>query len=201
MRPFLTLGLICALALPALADYPQLFSVTGVAADDVLNVREAPSGTATIVGTLPPDARNIEVLDRNATRRWGQINLAEGTGWVAMRFLEPQGRSIDNYNLPVGLRCFGTEPFWSLDNTGGALRFTPMDGDGVDLVVERAQDSGIGNDLRRLLDLSGPNGRASGFVYGAQCSDGMSDRRYGIAVSFTTRADGPMLSGCCTLAP
>lgn len=193
---------VLSVAQPALAqDYPQLYSVTGVADGDVLNIREAASGTATIIGDLPNDATGVEVLMRNATRRWGKINLDEGTGWVAMRFLEPQGRPIDHFNLPVGLRCFGTEPFWSITQSDGALQVTPMDGTPTTLTVELAQDTGIPNDLRRLLNLSSPEGPASGFIYPATCSDGMSDRVYGLSISLNTGPGTPMLSGCCTLAP
>jgi uncharacterized membrane protein len=194
--------LMLPLAFPAVAqDHPQLYAVTNVAAGDVLNVREAASGTATIIGELANDATGVEVLKLNATRRWGKINVDEGTGWVAMRFLEPMGRPIDHFNLPVGLRCLGTEPFWSLTHGDGALQLTPMDGGPTTLTVELAQDTGIPNDLRRLLDLRSPDGPASGFIYPATCSDGMSDRIYGLSISLNSGPGTPLLSGCCTLAP
>ena len=39
-----------------------MFDVTGVAANDVLNIRAAPDASAEIIGTLSPNARDIEVV-------------------------------------------------------------------------------------------------------------------------------------------
>ncbi|MGB3280174.1 MAG: peptide-binding protein, partial [Pseudorhodobacter sp.] len=41
---------------------PALFDVTGVAADDVLNLRAAPDGVAEILGALGPSAKDVEVV-------------------------------------------------------------------------------------------------------------------------------------------
>ena len=181
-------------------DDPQLYSVTGVGAEDVLNLRSAPSASAPVVGTLPPTATGIEVTARTATRRWGRVNTAEGVAWAALRFLAAEGRAIDNYNLPVGLRCFGTEPFWSLDNMGGTLRYTALDAPTQDFTVTIAQDTGIGNDLRRMILLSGPDGPATAYLHPAECSDGMSDRLFALSLSFMPGPDAPLLTGCCSLS-
>ena len=61
--------------------------MTGVAANDLLNIRAAPSANAEIIGTLSPRARHIEVVGYDDTGRWAQINTGEISGWAALRFL------------------------------------------------------------------------------------------------------------------
>lgn len=198
------LALCLALALGAVAraqDLPQLHSVQDVAGDDVLNIRAEPSARSDIIGGFAADARDIEVIALNNTRRWGLINHHEGTGWVSMRYLSAQGRLIDHYNMPQGLRCFGTEPFWSARSEGGMLRYEALGAAPVMLEIEIAQDSGIGDDLRRMIQLRGPDGMASAYIHPGQCNDGMSERAYGLSVALMTGPSAPLLLGCCSLAP
>lgn len=178
-------------------DMPRLYDVTDVAADDVLNIRAAPSPSAPVIATLPPDATGIEVTARTATRRWARVNADESIGWVSSRFLTLQGRAIDNYNLPVGLRCFGTEPFWSLTNQDGSLNYTDAAGADLSFPVSIAQDTGIADDLRRMIRL---DGGAVAYLSAGQCSDGMSDRLYAMSLSFMAGDDAPLLTGCCSLS-
>jgi uncharacterized membrane protein len=195
--------LLCLAALaaaPVRAEMlPQLYDVAGVTAGDVLNIRAAPQASAAIIGTLAPDAQGVEVVAQNASGTWGQINTGETAGWVNLRYLEARGVHIDNYNLPVGLSCYGTEPFWSLSNINGALQYEAMDGPAKALDIWIAQDSGIAGDLRRMILMAGLGGPATAFLYPAACTDGMSDRAFGLAISLMTAPDAPMLSGCCSL--
>ena len=197
---FIALFTLCLLALPMRAQtLPQLHDVTGVAADDVLNIRAAPSAQAEIIGALSSDASGIEVVARDATGRWGQVNTGERAGWVALRFMAPRGVVIDNYNLPVGLTCFGTEPFWSLTPVEGTLSYTTPGMAPRDLSLWIAQDSGVSDDLRRMIRFAGLDGPAVAFIYPAACNDGMSDRAFGLAVSAMLGLDSSLLSGCCSL--
>lgn len=115
MRPTALL-LLLILAAPAHAtqEYilPTLFDVTGVAADDVLNIRQLPDADAPIIGTLSPDAKGIEVVED--TGGWGRVNSGEGSGWVSMRYMAYRTDVWHEGALPDGFSCFGTEPFWSL---------------------------------------------------------------------------------------
>ena len=184
------------------APLPQLFDVMGVAADDRLNVRSGPGTGYRVISTLAPDATGVEVVARNAAGTWGQVNTGERAGWVALHFMRARGVHIDNYNLPVGIRCFGTEPFWSLTHDGaGQLVLDAPGKDPQPFALEIAQDSGIPGDLRRMLRATGSAGVLTGYAYPAMCDDGMSDRRYGLALGLMPRSDGPLLTGCCTLAP
>lgn len=196
--------MVCLVALWAglaqAQSLPQLHDVAGVAADDVLNIRAEPTASAPIIGTLAPDARGVEVVAVNAAGTWGQVNTGEASGWVNLRYMAARGVHIDHYNLPVGLSCYGTEPFWSVQNIGGALHFDTPDAPARDLDIWQAQDSGIPDDLRRMIQMSGIGGPATAFLYPAACNDGMSDRAFGLAISLMTAPDAPLLSGCCTLS-
>ncbi|QDY71465.1 SH3 domain-containing protein [Qingshengfaniella alkalisoli] len=94
-------------------EYPALFDITDVASDDELNIRAAPNSRADIIGSLPPDRTDVEVLRLSKDRKWARVGLPEQSGWVAVRYLAPQPVQPDNM-IPVRLRCNGTEPFWSL---------------------------------------------------------------------------------------
>jgi hypothetical protein len=71
----------------------ELLSVQGVAADDVLNVREAPDKSAAVLGGLPPDATGVH---GTANRRrvgastWREVECGSLRGWVNERFLAPE---------------------------------------------------------------------------------------------------------------
>lgn len=179
---------------------PQLHDVTGVAADDRLNIRASPSPHAERIGALPPDARGIEVVAVDETGRWGKINSGERSGWVNLRYLAPRGVHIDNYNLPVGLSCYGTEPFWSLTRSNGGFDLEMLGDTLQTFQIEIAQDSGIDGDLRRMIHLQTQDMPATAFLYPASCSDGMSDRSFGLAISLMISLSGPLISGCCSLA-
>ena len=65
--------------LAALAEvYPALHDVTGVASDDVLNIRESPDAGSAIVGSLAPDATGVEVVA--VTGGWAVVNTSEASG-------------------------------------------------------------------------------------------------------------------------
>lgn len=184
----------------ALADpLPALFDVTGVAADDMLNVRAQPSGSADKRGALAHNAQNIEVTVLNDAGTWGRINLDESHGWVSMRYLTPHPPNED-YTLPQRLSCFGTEPFWSADFVQGQrVTFsTPektFETPGAGLVqTSRSRPDryvlGFGNNVAMLRQ-------------DATCSDGMSDRLFGLAIDVQVvhGGDTALYSGCCSVLP
>lgn len=107
-------ALVCATGVPdpavAEADGPDFYAVTGVAADDVLNIRAAPSAGAARLGAIPPDGHGIRNLGcrggpsfaqwermseaqrrQAAQRRWCKIRYGDLEGWVAGRFLREDG--------------------------------------------------------------------------------------------------------------
>lgn len=193
------LALAGLLAGPALAD-PGYFRVTGVAPDDTLNVRAAPSGSSSDIGDLPHDASGVEVIAEQDG--WGRIIWQEGNGWVSMRFMEPDPvATIAGTSLPVGLLCSGTEPFWSLRLSAGHASYSDISGMTLSLALHdaRVADGRIGFPL--ALRFSAEGAGAMSIIRAQSCSDGMSDRSYGYALTQALRAGDQerFLAGCCTL--
>lgn len=179
----------------AAEDLPALFSVTGVAADDVLNIRTKPDPSSTIIGSLAPDASGIEVIDQKDG--WASINSGEQTGYVAARFLVAEG-GAPWYRLESPILCAGTEPFWSfmIDGGSGASSFATAD------MAEPSQlplvDLWPGDAWQPSAAASFGNGIA--VLRAENCSDGMTERHYGIAIDvFLSSGGGHRISGCCSL--
>jgi uncharacterized membrane protein len=205
------LRLLALLAWPAVAaaqgppapGLPARLVVTGVAAGDALNLRAAPSTTAPVVGTLAPGVR-AEVVARSPDGRWGLVARNEGGAWAALRFLAPEGAA--GGPLPRPLLCRGTEPFWSLElRADGATLATPEAARELRLLAEAEDATGVVAALGDEAGGGGEGGEGGGgplalSVLRAACSDGMSDRPYGLAVLLWDRGDG-LLDGCCALAP
>jgi uncharacterized membrane protein len=194
----LVLAALLLSAAPAGAEpFPAAYRVTGVAANDVLNIRAEPSAAAAKVGTIGPYGFNIEVLRLSEDGKWGQVGLPEGNGWVAMRFLEPTPPADPN-EVPRPLSCFGTEPFWSLAFFPEGAEWQVPDLPRADLTVteEAVAWSGF-----RLSAEEGPTRIFDAIISRQQCSDGMSDRVFGFAASlFIESPDGNVVvTGCCTL--
>lgn len=168
----------------------------GVASDDVLNVRAGPSASADIIGSLAYDATDVEVVDVDEDRQWGLVNIGEQSGWVSLRFIERQPRWAGSF--PEITTCFGTEPFWTLtfDSTGGTL-----DRLGYDLLsFPSPQRVASENRVDRFTFVSQP---VLGTLLEEQCSDGMSDRTYGLSIEVLTGSTRELqqLSGCCSIQP
>lgn len=208
IRVFLVAAL-AALAAPVGAtqdQWPALFDVTGVAADDVLNIRTDPDATSDIIATLAPDATRVEVIRPNERESWGMVNAGERTGWVSLAFLQRRaGQWLGAH--PRITSCFGTEPFWSLDlQNENALAWRTPEIEIAGGRIEARLASGNRRDR---------HGLSARFSFGKEateisaitalqvCTDGMSDRAYGISVDvLMTGVEGTALySGCCTLAP
>ncbi|MCB1367464.1 MAG: SH3 domain-containing protein [Rhodobacteraceae bacterium] len=183
---------------------PDLYRVSGVAFNDVLNIRQEPTAASPIIGALSPDATGVEVIA--TASGWGMVNSGEGHGWVSMRYMTREGDWVKNH-LPKGLSCYGTEPFWNFGfgDTGTAIADWSLMGWGsgpvvyYDVWTGSAQNRGQAN---RGFTLAGDAVDAAGAIRTEYCSDGMSDRAYGFAVDVILKrgADGMMVSGCCSLS-
>ena len=183
-------------ALPMAAqDLPALYDVTGVSAGDVLNVRDGPSASAAQIGSLAPDASSIEVSAINDG--WGRVNTQESSGWVSLPFLARQSGQWTN-GLPDPRSCFGTEPFWSLDLSGGTFAFQFFD-NGLQTGPITLR-TGASARPDRFAFAGEAGGKRATLVMGrAECNDGMSDRLYGLTADFLI--GDTLYSGCCSVAP
>jgi uncharacterized membrane protein len=182
---------------------PSLHDVTGVAADDALNVRAGPTTDAPVVGTLAPGATRIEVVAVDPSGHWGAVNLGESAGWAALRYLTERPDAWTPGALPESLSCFGTEPFWSLRRRAETMVFETPEGART-LAIAAALDTGIAGDVRRAVELADGIIRATATIAPGACSDGMSDRRFGLATMVVIAEGGGaprLLTGCCSIAP
>jgi uncharacterized membrane protein len=176
-------------------DYPALHAVTGVAADDVLNIRERPDAGSPILGALAPDATGIEVV--SVSDGWALVNLEDSSGYAAVKYLARE-TAPDWNTLERPLTCLGTEPFWSLDidPDAGTVTFSTPEMPAQDVPITVTWP---GAPWARSAALQLPDGIA--VLSPAECSDGMSERSYGIAADlFLNGPDRLRLSGCCQLA-
>ena len=174
--------------------WPALHDVSGVAPDDVLNVRAAPSATAEIVGALAPDAAGVEVVRPSEDERWGLVNVGERSGWVSLDFLDRHPGQFYGARPRIA-SCFGTEPFWTLgfESEGDAVTWATPEETRAGRLLSRPAPS---NDRRRHGLVLALDGLRVASVRTETCGDGMRDREYGIAIDVIGER---VLSGCCTL--
>lgn len=201
LMPFLVA--LSGSAAAAQDNWPALHDVTGVSADDVLNVRSAPSIGAEIVGTLQADAKDIEVVGADSENGWGMVNIGEATGWVSLAYMTP-GSEAGAAGFPAIRACHGTEPFWSLslDGEGGAS-FTTPDADPQTGMVQSRWTS-LNRPDRHGFSVRLGETEVIGLVARSACGDGMSDRAFGLTIDLLLDGDGAdtrHLSGCCSLLP
>lgn len=181
---------------------PAFYDVTNVANDDVLNIRQAPSVSASIVGKLNYDDTSIEVVAFDEDNEWGQVNIGETAGWVSLRFLSRQPGQIED-ELPRPLLCSGTEPFWSLEITNSDTAQLSRPGE-TPVDVQMLDPVTASNRTDRYAIFGQGGERVYTFIFHRDsCSDGMSDRSYGISVDlFLTEEKGvSYVTGCCNLQP
>lgn len=191
---------LALLAIPAQAtqEYilPTLFDVTGVAADDVLNIREDPSASAAIIGSFAPDQTHIEVVEER--KGWARVNSGERSGWVSSRYLAYRTDVWDANALPASLACHGTEPFWGLAVQNGQAVLDGPDMDATPRPVQAVLGGDIFRDPTRAVVAQG----LTASIIPQICSDGMSDMIYGLRASVILTGDQPrLLQGCCSVQP
>ncbi len=180
----------------ALETWPALYNVQGVATNDALNVRRLPDVTSEIIGTLAYDAKNIEVVDVDDEREWGRVNIGDGSGWVSLRFMERDPRWAGSF--PPITACYGTEPFWNLTRTTAQTDLEYFND-----VIESVSETLDFTSQNRVDRFGMIIGNSSAFIMEGSCTDGMSDRYYGLSIEVMTEISGApaMLSGCCTIQP
>jgi uncharacterized membrane protein len=205
MRALALLALLASPASAAEEGWPALHDVVGVALNDVLNIREAPSAKARIVGTYAPDATAIEVVGpAPGNSRWGTVNVGEQTGYVSLRFLQRDLNTHLGSDLPIRV-CFGTEPFWDVLRDGGQLKYRNSSADIEWALAEGPQLANIADRKVQIHTARAATRSLTLFARLAEapkfCGDGMSDRSYGIHASLLAEDENGMLllTGCCSL--
>lgn len=175
---------------------PELYSVTGIKAGDVVNIRQEPNTTAAIIGTLAPEARDIEVMALSQNGEWAWVNKGDNGGWVSYDLLQMQPNVWQIGALPPSLSCMGTEPFWSLSFADGKASIQTPDSPEQSYNIESISDRNFPEDRIRVVRA----GDLTAVISAQQCSDGMSDRLYGLqAILALQGAEQPVLAGCCSI--
>lgn len=190
---------LCCTGAWAQGFVPALHEVMGVAANDVLNIRQGPSAKTPIVGAYAFNRRDIEVIAIHPDGRWAQVGVPEGNGWVALRFLRPTA-AVQPATL--AMQCFGTEPFWSLAIDAPDARFEMLSD--VPVRMTATVIPGQGNRIW-AIDLDSVLSSMTAMIRAQTCSDGMSGRQHGWELNILRRGAGAenssVLHGCCTLEP
>lgn len=197
----------------AFDTFPAGARVTGVQAGNVVNIRQFPDIAAPVLGQIPADSLHVEILALSEDGLWAQVPMPEGIGWVFRRYLTlERGSDVPPGQIPHPLKCYGTEPFWSLSfEAGGAIGYMTPDMDPgqspIRLTAQTppAQEDGappiaawrsrLADGVGRVFDLE---------ITRKSCSDGMSDRVFGLgAVLRGPDPHDPQSEerrfGCCTL--
>lgn len=195
--------LVASLAYAAPVGAFETYKVIGVAAGDMLVVREEPQEGGkptdwTALGNLPANATNVLGTGRSkevGKQRWSEITLGTVTGWVNARFLATADDPVDLKDATF--HCAGTEPFWG-------VTLSPKDGEFSDpdsksrLTTERVQPAvaRLFPLLYRLRNEKGQSLRAT-ITHQTWCTDGMSDYDYAFQVLLSD--DENLYEGCCFL--
>jgi uncharacterized membrane protein len=201
MKWLCALFLLVAPAFAAAQSLPALYDVEGVAEEDVLNIRALPDASAPIIGGLAPDRTGVEITRLNERGTWGRVNAGDRAGWASMHYLarqpgQPAGR------LPRPLLCTGTEPFWSLEIGADPSAIFEAPGQAPRRYRNLwAVTSANRTDRYAVMGDGSDDSRLSAMIGRTTCTDGMSDRAYGLDIGLLLRGgDGTdFLSGCCRL--
>ena len=197
------------LGLPASAQpelpLPRLYTVTGVASNDTLNVREAPNASALDIGDLMP-GEVAEVLGLAENGTWGKVTFSEGVGWVSMRYMRFMPEAYGDwpvlpYGIPKHLACSGAEPFWGAEITAGNS-VVLQDYSFADTTPQTFMITGMSRPVNMGPSRYGfTSPPLSGVIRREYCDDGMSEMEYGWSLDLIgTSRNGEtfMYSGCCT---
>lgn len=201
IRIIATLVLLASPVWATQDQWPALHDVSGVSADDVLNIRAEPSASAPVIGTLAHDTTGIEVIEPNDRHTWGLVNTGEGIGWVSLAYLTRHpgqwyGSQIDRAT------CVGMEPFWTFAFSETDVTWNTPEGETSGQILDRFPAVGRPAEQGATFRLdNGDDGVA--ILRLDTCHDTMSDRAYGISVNIVAGGtEGPALySGCCSLTP
>lgn len=203
MRLAAAFALLVALASPAAAQtmLPTLYDVTGVKADDVLNIRAMPDASSSILSELLPDATGVEVIETRAG--WARVNTFERSGWVNMRYLRERPGVWKPGEIPATLNCLGTEPFWTLRQVGTNIVYETPE---LSRPLQRrvVVDNPARREPARSIIAGDAQGRLTVVLTPAQCTDGMSDRFFGLSATLLFEGAGQatrMENGCCRITP
>ncbi len=182
-------------------EFPAFYRVTGVAANDVLNLREGPGASFQIVDALAPNADNVEVVGTSPDGRWARVNTPEWSGYAAMRHLQRQPGPPPHV-LPLPLTCHGTEPFWDISVApNGSAQYNETDRGPVSFSMTWSGPAFARGGHEMGMRLVSASGTVHAVLLREYCHDGMTVFDYGLSIrAIISRDEGTyMVEGCCSL--
>lgn len=189
MRMILTGALVLCASLAA-ANGPGLYTLNQ---DASRALRENPRATSALIDRLPDEVTTVEVTGLSENGDWARILHLEGNAWMPLEALTAMNVTGGPFENP--LFCAGTEPFWSLKTQGDTLILEEM-GAPAETFSDLTTMTSANTTTHHVAQSEG----LTVLLRGAECSDGMSDRTYGLATDIILpRSDAGLLSGCCTL--
>lgn len=182
--------------------------VTGIAPNDAdggLVVRDGDGMGHAQIGLLGNNAV-VHVIQRSANGNWAMIAFGQGVGWVGTAYLQsqpvpqpvPQPAQTAN-GFPLDILCRGTEPFWTIGfAVDQSVAYTSLI-QGPAPVVSLTQATPAAGGGYPYSFVAGPY---SGAISAGQCSDGMSDLQYSMAIALNKPAPNggfETVYGCCSM--
>jgi hypothetical protein len=143
-------------AVPPIGGDAELYTVVGIASDDLLNVRARPGIAHQIVGAIPPHGLGVQVTGPGQQvddAQWLPVRYSDLVGWVDGRYLARQAGWVDGEvaaraaQAITGLRDRDMAALSTLVHPDKGLRFSPYtyvrvgpgDPGGEDLVFSAEQ--------------------------------------------------------------
>jgi uncharacterized membrane protein len=177
---------------------PGVFTVTNVASNDRLQVRDAANVGGTVVGSYGPS--DVVAVISWSTNGWAKVSIGQETGFAKGNFLKCGGHTTNQAGFPTNLICFGAEPFWSMNiNNNGTIDYRgPTNPTPTTATLQSTNP----NTLTGSYPFTFAAIPYSGTINQAICSDGMSGGTYiwGAQVNVPNGSGGfNTFNGCCRM--
>ncbi|MCC5975597.1 MAG: hypothetical protein JJT81_16310 [Rubellimicrobium sp.] len=177
---------------------PTFFQADGIEAPNVLRIRAEPARDAAVLGAERAGARNIEVVEFDATGNWARVHVGGVTGWARTGQMSPQAAVWDAGKLPPTLRCFGRNPAWSFRIDGDTVMLTTAQRAEAALRLSQVLDTQTPRDPRRAFVATQGSQSITAVMVPKLCTDPRDGNVYGLDV--TVIVDNRMETGCCSIS-
>lgn len=193
MLRFVHFALLAASLEIGAPSFAATYQVTGVEWGDVLYIRASASPKAAIVGAIPYNGQDIDVIGTPSRALWTQVTYRDLKGFVAAKHLKAMAAFT---GLPKSLECHGTEPFWTIKIDPKGSTYQSMDETKEPLALDEIQ-SAANNDSAWFATGGTPKAPvAVAITRGEACSEGMSDDVFPYSI-LAKIPNGGVVSGCC----
>ena len=192
---------------PVQAADVVVYSVRGVTAGQLLNMRSGAGTNNSLVTKIPANATGVVATGeekRVGNTTWAKVYWAGKGGWVSKTYLTTSTNLPPTQPSPqppasaggIVMQCSGTEPFWGMTIAERDLKVDMMDGPDYTVPVTFRQTSANDQTIAVIAGASGVNTTQAFLQKVEACSDGMSDVKYPYAITAVIN-NRKVYSGCC----